>query len=272
MLSASVYSYLIMSMLTREPFFMNTIKSMSSNRRQNVPCVSTPIRVAVLIDGGFFLKRYHALYDKKRTRSPEIVANDIYTLAHSHVGNENYLYRIFYYDCIPLDKRVHNPISQKCVNFDKTPQAIFKRKLLEELKKKRKVALRLGTLKTNSWQFRSDIVSDIINGIKNASNLLENDVYFEIRQKGIDMKIGVDIASLALKQFVDKIVLISGDADFVPAAKLARREGIDFVLDAMYAQHIDNGLYEHIDGLKSLPLYKTPKAIINPNMTRSRNG
>lgn len=173
------------------------------------------------------------------------------------------MYRIFYYDCVPLEKRVHNPISKKCINFNNSPQAVFKRNLLEELKKKRKMALRLGKLKTtNSWQFRSHIVDDIIKGAKNASNLLEDDVYFEIRQKGIDMKIGVDIASLALKQFVDKIVLISGDSDFVPAAKLARREGIDFVLDAMYAPHIDNSLYEHIDGLKSLPLYKTAKKIL----------
>ena len=69
------------------------------------------------------------------------------------------------------------------------------------------------------------------------------------------MKIGVDIASLSLKRFVDKIVLISGDSDFVPAAKLARREGIDFVLDPMHSEHIEPNLYEHIDGLKSIPMY-----------------
>lgn len=80
-------------------------------------------------------------------------------------------------------------------------------------------------------------------------------MYYELRQKGIDMKIGVDIASLALKGFVDKIVLIAGDSDFVPAAKLARREGIDFVLDPMHTEHIENSLYEHIDGLKSIPMY-----------------
>ncbi len=62
--------------------------------------------------------------------------------------------------------------------------------------------------------------------------ITEKDVYYSLRQKGIDMKIAVDITSLALKRFVDKIVLIAGDSDFVPAAKLARREeGIDFVLD-----------------------------------------
>ena len=62
------------------------------------------------------------------------------------------------------------------------------------------------------------------------------------------MKIGVDIASLAYKQQVDKIVLISGDSDFVPAAKLARREGIDFVLDPMWID-IKPALFEHIDGI-----------------------
>ena len=43
----------------------------------------------------------------------------------------------------------------------------------------------------------------------------------------------MDIASLSYKHQVDQIVLIAGDSDFVPAAKLARREGLDFVLDPL---------------------------------------
>ena len=62
------------------------------------------------------------------------------------------------------------------------------------------------------------------------------------------MKIGLDIASLSHKKQVDRIVLIAGDSDFVPAAKHARREGIDFVLDSM-GQKINSDLFEHIDGL-----------------------
>ena len=73
------------------------------------------------------------------------------------------------------------------------------------------------------------------------------------------MKIGVDIASLALKRFVDRIVLISGDSDFVPAAKLARREGIDFILDPMGAE-VEPSLFEHIDGLESSVKKTIPKA------------
>ena len=48
------------------------------------------------------------------------------------------------------------------------------------------------------------------------------------------MRIGLDIASPTLKRHVDIIILVSGDADFVPAAKLARREGVQFVLDPLW--------------------------------------
>ena len=65
------------------------------------------------------------------------------------------------------------------------------------------------------------------------------------------MRIGLDIASLTFKKLVDQIILISGDSDFVPASKLARREGIDFILDPLGAT-IKSELYEHIDGLKSV--------------------
>lgn len=64
------------------------------------------------------------------------------------------------------------------------------------------------------------------------------------------MKIGVDIASLAYKKQVNQIILIAGDSDFVPAAKLARREGIDFVLDPMWS-NIREDLFEHIDGINT---------------------
>jgi uncharacterized LabA/DUF88 family protein len=61
-------------------------------------------------------------------------------------------------------------------------------------------------------------------------NSLTDDVFeYDTRQKGTDMRIGLDIASVAYKKQVDQIVLVAGDSDFVPAAKLARREGIDFI-------------------------------------------
>lgn len=221
---------------------------------------STPIRVAILIDGGFFIKRYDKLYNPRRSKTAEEIVTDLYTIAHAHVGKNNYLYRIFYYDCEPFEKKIHNPISHKCIDFSKTEAAKRQRSIFEELKRKRKVALRLGKLKDNkNWMLYPQKLDQLLKGEIKFEDITENDIFYVLKQKGIDMKIGVDITSLALKHFVDKIVLISGDSDFVPAAKLARREGIDFVLDPMNSTHIENSLYEHIDGLRSITLHANKK-------------
>ena len=65
------------------------------------------------------------------------------------------------------------------------------------------------------------------------------------------MRLGMDIGTLTHRRQVNQIVLISGDSDFVPAAKLARRGGIDFVLDPMWAT-IRPDLCEHVDGLRNV--------------------
>jgi uncharacterized LabA/DUF88 family protein len=54
-----------------------------------------------------------------------------------------------------------------------------------------------------------------------------------IRQKGVDMRIGLDIASLTLKKQVQVIVLVTADSDFIPAMKFARREGAQLVIDSV---------------------------------------
>lgn len=209
-----------------------------------------PVKVAVLIDGGFFVKRFNALYNKDRLMTGDEVAQWLYRMAHMHVGRQNTLYRIFYYDCLPLGKKMHNPISKRSIDFSRSEEYRFRTDLIEALKRKRKVALRIGTLKaSNEWCLYPRVLKALLSGEKSLSELSDKDVYPEVRQKGIDMKIGVDIASLALKKFVDTIVLFSGDSDFVPAAKLARREGIDFILDPMKA-NVDPQLFEHIDGMK----------------------
>lgn len=214
-----------------------------------------PIRIAVLIDGGFFVKRFNTLYNKDRHLNGAQVADIMYAMAHKHVGKRNILYRIFYYDCMPLGKKAHNPVSKRAVDFSKTPEYKFRIELMEALKQKRKVALRVGTLKDNgNWEIRPAATKELLKGNIGINDLTADDVFLSVKQKGVDMKIGVDIASLALKKFVDQIVLFSGDSDFVPAAKLARREGIDFILDPMMA-NVEPQLFEHIDGLKSVQPY-----------------
>ena len=53
-------------------------------------------------------------------------------------------------------------------------------------------------------------------------------------------------------------ILVSGDSDFVPAAKLARREGVELILDPMW-QNVSPEMSEDIDGLFS-PLQQNGSA------------
>ena len=166
--------------------------------------------------------------------------------------------RIFYYDCHPSDKKALTPINKLQVDFDKTPEATFRKELFKELTHTRKVALRLGELYSRDfWLLAPDIFKELLSGKIKVSDLKDENFSFDFKQKGIDIKLGVDIATLAYKKLVDRIVLISGDSDFVPAIKLARIEGIDVILDPMW-NPIQPDLHEHIDGLQSFCKKKLP--------------
>jgi len=89
----------------------------------------------------------------------------------------------------------------------------------------------------------------------------EGDEYAALVRDAFFYQISKDAGAMAavLNGKVDQIILIAGDSDFVPAAKLARREGVDFILDPMWAD-IKPDLFEHIDGLKSQWRKRSEKA------------
>lgn len=214
------------------------------------------IRTAILVDGGFYQKRAYSLFGKK---SPKERADELLSYCHRHLKTRdeygrkcsNYLYRIFYYDCPPSAKQVFHPLTQKTIDLEKSELYSWTNDFFRCLSSKRKVALRLGELQENNitYNLKPDITKKLCQNIITISDLKETDFILDIKQKGVDMRIGIDISSLAQKKQVDQIVLISGDSDFVPAAKYARREGIDFILDPMW-QNVKSDLNLHIDGLK----------------------
>ena len=81
------------------------------------------------------------------------------------------------------------------------------------------------------WILKPSKTKELLTKKISIDDLTEDDVQFDFLQKRVDIKIGLDIASMSLKHQVEQIILVSGDSDFVPASKLARREGIDFILD-----------------------------------------
>lgn len=193
-----------------------------------------------------------------------------------------HVYRIFFYDALPYDGAAHHPLKNLRIDYDKSDVAKARRALFDELRRERNVALRLGkVIRHDDWIMPTAKLKPLLqsraffDGIdldaaddqgritldpdqlelakrlqKRWRELADNDVSLDLRQKGVDMRIGLDIAALTLKRFVSTTILVSGDSDFVPAAKLARREGLQFILDPLW-QDINKDLFEHIDGLQS---------------------
>lgn len=211
------------------------------------------MKTAILVDGGFYRRRAQAVFGDKTAQAR---ADELSEYCHRHLYYHGKritdLYRIFYYDCPPSSKRVYHPFLGNQIDLGKSELYTWTTQFFSELKKKRKFAIRLGKLAEEQafYTLRPKVVKQLCRGDISFSDIKEEDFYLEIDQKGVDMKIGLDIASMAYKHQVDQIILISGDSDFVPAAKLARREGIDFMLDPL-GSPIKPDLFEHIDGLRS---------------------
>lgn len=211
------------------------------------------MKTAILVDGGFYRRRAQIKIGEK---SAEERANELDNYCRRHLSEKNQprheLYRIFYYDCPPMSKKVYHPFLKTQIDFSKSDLNLWMTEFLSQLKQHRKFALRLGKLADSQacYTLRTNIVKKLCSGRISLEDLTEQDFMIQVDQKGVDMKIGLDIASLSYKKQVDQIVLISGDSDFVSAAKLARREGIDFVLDPLGAP-IKPDLFEHIDGLRT---------------------
>lgn len=112
------------------------------NERKNIE--RHQIKTAILVDGGFYRKRAAELFGSK---SPVERANELndycYALLKDRYENR-YLYRVFYYDCPPIDKNAFHPLLGKSINLGKTQEYSWANEFFSELKHHRKFALRMG--------------------------------------------------------------------------------------------------------------------------------
>ncbi len=139
-------------------------------------------------------------------------------------------FRVYYYDAPPYEKSVTNPIDGTSVNLSNTPHAEASRRLLQRLELENGFAVRKGVLNNSGWKLGNAALKNL--GVTQRP-ITAQDFVPVLSQKGVDMRIGLDIAWLALKRLVDVLVLVTGDSDFIPAMKLARREGLLVYLETM---------------------------------------
>ncbi|WEK55324.1 MAG: NYN domain-containing protein [Candidatus Cohnella colombiensis] len=124
---------------------------------------------------------------------------------------------------------------------------------------------KLSQIQKQASNKQSDSASQIAAGSKgvNASAspaISPNDFEPNFEQKEVDIKIGLDVAWLSSKSIVDKIILVTGDTDLVPAMKFARREGVQVIIanivssDAKKNNYLRGPLREHADEVRTLEL------------------
>src|SRR5665213_2423476 len=146
-----------------------------------------------------------------------------------------YLLRIFYYDAPQFRGTRNLPVSNSPTNFASSD------KWLRDLAKLERFAVRRGSVAFRGWKPKNLPIAG-------GAALTDADFTPIFEQKGVDMRIGLDIATFSERRSVDRIVLVSGDTDMIAAMKHARKAGIEVVtvqLPAPCTLHDD--LHAHSD-------------------------
>ncbi len=154
------------------------------------------------------------------------------------------LHRVYFYDSKPLEGSAENPLSGEIIDFGSSDTASRNRSLHAHVARLPFFSMRFGELSMEGWSLKKRFL-DRHKGTEQIQ-IAATDLRPVVKQKGVDMRIGLDIASLTLKKHVTLIVLATGDSDFVPAMKFARREGAQVML-IVQKKGVRDSLREHAD-------------------------
>lgn len=137
-------------------------------------------------------------------------------VSHAVVAPDEVLIRALYYDCAPFVGEVKLPVSGESHRFDGSDG------WLRDLAARDLFAVRRGVLKFRGFKPRKLLTS--------GESPTDADFKPDFQQKGVDMRIGLDIATFSVSRAVHRIILISGDTDCIPAMKHGRKAGLQIAL------------------------------------------
>lgn len=189
------------------------------------------MKVGIYIDGGYL----RALTRKAKIAfSPDHVE----AVAHACLLPGEDLVRALYYDCEPYQGFVTLPVSKQEVRWE------FDTNWVRKIALKPRFAVRLGTLKYRGFVLRSPAAI--------SGELTDEDFRPDFVQKGVDMRLGIDIVRNASRNIFERIILICGDTDCLPAVRHARTEGTQIVTVELPEAKLVNELTEHSDYVRKV--------------------
>jgi uncharacterized LabA/DUF88 family protein len=200
--------------------------------------VGKPMKTVLLIDGGYLRA---SAAEANRPYDAKLVE----TFAHRCVDKAEYLFRVLYYDAPPFEGSKQRPVSGTWQKFKATDT------LLEDLEKLERFACRRGSLGFRGWKPRKIPIQP-----QGSAPLTDADFKPIFEQKGVDMRVGLDIAAFSDRRSADRILLVSGDQDMIPAMKHARKSGLEVGLVQLPAptQALHDGLVAHSDFVRAVAL------------------
>jgi len=201
-------------------------------------------RYAILLDGGFVTKKLQEKLGQP-AKADDIVAFCDEVRANELVKDYELL-RIYYYDAPPSQEAVELPVSHGIRQLATTDRFKHAQSLYDQLELKPGFALRMGETRVspNKWKMKPRSARQLV---KAQRALTDADFDLDINQKGVDIRIGLDMARLALRDMVRAVVVVTGDADFVPAFKFVRREGVKVMLCTLGHKGTRRELKAHAD-------------------------
>jgi uncharacterized LabA/DUF88 family protein len=194
-------------------------------------------RYAVMLDGGFVVRKLRERLGHFPTAA-DVIAEVARLKGHAILANHELL-RVYFYHAPPPERTITNPIDKSKINLKTGPEFQPATQLLKDLEQSQDFALRMGEVVFRGWQLGSAALINISKG--GARPIRPRDVVPNLEQKGVDLRIGLDIARLSLRELVRVIVVVTGDSDMIPAFKFARREGVRIYLD-----HMGHGVNDHL--------------------------
>lgn len=197
-----------------------------------------------MLDGGFVTKKLAESLGRTATAADVVdLCNDI--RANAHMANYE-LMRIYYYDAPPSTESVKQPVTGVPFDLGTTPRARHSQSMYDQLELTDGFALRMGEtrLSPHTWKVKPNVVRSLV---KTPRALTDADFILDIGQKGVDIRIGLDMARLALRDMVRAVAVVTGDSDFVPAFKFVRREGVKVMLCTMGHTGTRRELKAHAD-------------------------
>jgi hypothetical protein len=200
------------------------------------------METVVMIDGAFIRKKFRSA-KKSDISVPDLqkIVENIFIAASIPSNN----YRVYFYDCKPCSEKTSLPISHTVYDFEAKPQYAKGMALIKGIKMLPFYAVREGVLSFNGWTLKPACY---------GMNPLTDDCFTpNLKQKGVDIKIGLDVAWVSFNHIASSIIMITGDSDFVPVIKTARRNGV-FVYLFTLGHNVKKELLENVDVVQEVPI------------------